>query len=87
MLKYITKNIKKVAKYKRIFTASRNALLKVVKPEWLIMNLFMGKVIDKESEWKTFLGKMSLDTVTSHARIIFYQYQKLMFSSLLLTGI
>jgi len=47
MLKYITKNVKKVAKYKRIFTASRDALLKLVKPEWLIMNLFMGKVIDK----------------------------------------
>lgn len=47
MLKYITKDIKKPGKWKRIFTASRNALLKIHKPEWLSMSVYIGRVTDK----------------------------------------
>ena len=46
MLKYITKDIKKPGKRKRIFTASRHALLKVDKPNWLAVEVYIGKVND-----------------------------------------
>ena len=46
MLKYITKDIKKPGKRKRIFTTSRHALLKVDKPNWLAVEVYIGRVDD-----------------------------------------
>ena len=46
MLKYITKDIQKVGKWKRIFSASRGSLAKVVKVDWLAINLHIGSVKD-----------------------------------------
>lgn len=47
MLKYITKDIKKVAPYKRIFTASVGAMLKTIKTEWQKIRVHMGFVQDR----------------------------------------
>jgi hypothetical protein len=53
MLKYMSKDLKNIAKLKsdlykkRIFTASQGALLKKVKPEWGFMKVFIGSVNDK----------------------------------------
>jgi hypothetical protein len=49
MLKYITKNIQKVGKGKRIFTASVGALLKRIKQDWAEMMVYLGP-IDPTSE-------------------------------------
>jgi hypothetical protein len=46
MLKYITKDIVKPGKYKRIFTASRNSLLKKHNMEWSRMKLCIGRTTD-----------------------------------------
>jgi hypothetical protein len=42
LLKYITKDIKPLAKYKRIFSASHGALVRVVKPVWQEMLSYVG---------------------------------------------
>lgn len=42
MLKYITKNIQKVGKGKRIFTASVGALIKRIKSEWASVLVYLG---------------------------------------------
>ncbi|MEN8123099.1 MAG: hypothetical protein ABFS35_22365 [Bacteroidota bacterium] len=47
MLKYITKDIQKVGKWKRIFSASRNSLVKIIKTDWLMMQVKIGSVTDK----------------------------------------
>lgn len=47
MLKYITKDIQQVGRWKRIFSASRNSLTKIVKTDWLIVKMKIGTVSDK----------------------------------------
>jgi hypothetical protein len=47
MLKYITKDIQKVGKWKRIFSASQNSLAKIVKTDWLQVEVHIGRVTDK----------------------------------------
>jgi len=47
MLKYITKDIQQVGKYKRIFTASRHSLTKIIKKEWLMVKVKIGRVTDQ----------------------------------------
>jgi len=42
LLKYITKDMKPIAKYKRIFTASLGALVRVTKPIWQEMRSYIG---------------------------------------------
>lgn len=44
MLKYITKNIQKVGKGKRVFTASVGALVKLIKPEWQSVMVYLGSL-------------------------------------------
>ncbi|MCK5312478.1 MAG: hypothetical protein KAJ62_10225 [Desulfobacteraceae bacterium] len=46
MLKYITKDIQKVGKWKRIFSASQNALVKIIKKDWLAIQVYIGAVND-----------------------------------------
>jgi hypothetical protein len=55
MLKYITKDIQKVGKWKRIFSASRNALARIIKTEWLMVKVNIGKVTD------TGIKEMTID--------------------------
>jgi hypothetical protein len=47
MLKYITKDIKKPGPYKRVFSASRQALEKPIKKDWRKMEIFFGLVDDR----------------------------------------
>ena len=46
MLKYITKDIQKVGKWKRIFSASQNSLARIIKTEWLMVQTYIGRVTD-----------------------------------------
>lgn len=55
MLKYITKDIQKVGKWKRIFSASQNSLAKIIKTDWLMVKVNIGKVTD------TGIKEMTLD--------------------------
>jgi len=48
MLKYITKDQKSVGRYKRIFSASKGALLKREKKEWDMLKFQMGFVGDDD---------------------------------------
>ena len=47
MLKYITKDIQKVGKWKRIFSASRGSLTKIEKMDWFSVNVQIGRVTDR----------------------------------------
>lgn len=47
MLKYITKDIQKVGRWKRIFSASQHSLAKIDKTDWLMVQVYIGKVNDK----------------------------------------
>ncbi|CCK81150.1 rolling circle replication-associated protein [Desulfobacula toluolica] len=64
MLKYITKDIQKIGKWKRIFSASRGSLVKIFKNDWLAVNVHVGHVTDKGIE------EMILDEVRIRESII-----------------
>jgi len=52
MLKYITKDITKPGRKKRIFTASRGALVKTEKKQWKKITVYMGCVDERGvTEW------------------------------------
>ena len=53
MLKYITKDIQKVGKWKRIFSASQNSLARIIKTDWLYVQVHIGRVTDKGIQEET----------------------------------
>lgn len=59
MLKYITKDIKKAGRYKRVFSCSRNTLLPKIKKEWESMKIIMGTI---EDEGKCFVEEVVYDS-------------------------
>jgi len=59
MLKYITKDIKKAGRYKRVFSCSRNTLLPKIKKEWESMKIFMGTV---EDDGQSFVEEVIYDS-------------------------